>query len=156
MYYQIVNSISQYQARDREACLTSLQAIVKLIRHPIKIYYDTLVDSKISRSVWMAYCQGFQGWAAGELINGVYVEYDGLSGNQLLFCQVIDAFLSLEPYLTEQNRHRYIPVRQRQFSDSVSKHSFRRTAIKAEDEEIEAEMRKIVKQMRVGVSHGLV
>jgi hypothetical protein len=123
--------------------------IAQLIRKPIKIYYDTLVESKVSRSIWMAYCQGFQGWAAGELINGVYVEYDGLSGNQLPFCHIIDAFLGLQPYLTEQNRQRYIPVRQREFSDSVRKHSFREHARCSGEREIKAEMEKIVQRMRV-------
>jgi hypothetical protein len=153
VYYHVVNSIFQYETDNKGACVASLQIIERLLRQLIKIYYDTLVDSKISRSIWMAYCQGFQGWAAGELIDGVYFEYDVLSGNQLPFCHIIDAFLGLEYYLTDQNREGYIPVRQRDFSDSVRKHSFRQQAKRSGDSEIEAEMEKIVWRMRVSLAN---
>jgi len=97
----------------------------------------------------MPYVQGFQGWAAGEIIDGVYVEYDGLSGNQLPFFHIVDAFVGLDPYLSEENMLRYIPLSQRKLSISLRKHSFRHKAKLAGDIEIETEMEKIVKQLRV-------
>jgi hypothetical protein len=101
----------------------------------------------------MAYVQGFQGWAAGELVDGVYVEYDGLSGNQLPFFHLVDAFVGLDPYLGEKTILRHIPESQRKLSASMRKHSFRHKAKLAGDVEIEAEMEKIVKQMRVCLLH---
>ena len=97
----------------------------------------------------MSYVQGFQGWAAGEIIDGAYVEYDGLSGNQLPFFHIIDAFLGLDPYLSEENMLRYIPLSQRKLSSSLRKHNFRHKAKLAGDVEIKSEMQEIVKQMRV-------
>ncbi len=97
----------------------------------------------------MLYVQGFQGWAAGEIIDGVYVEYDGLSGNQLPFFQIVDAFVGLDPYLSEESMLRYIPFSQRKLIISLRKHSFRHKARMAGDVEIETEMQNIVKQMRV-------
>ena len=126
-----------------------LKSINTQLRLPFKVYYDTLVDSKIPRSLWLSYVQGFQGWAAGEIIDGKYVEYDGLSGNQLLLFQVVDAFIGLDRYLNEENMHRYIPLSQRKLTISLRQHSFRHKAKEEGDSEIEAEMLKIVKQLRV-------
>lgn len=100
IYHLITKSLHQYSVGARPALLTTLQNINTLMRFPLKTYYDTMVESKISRSVWMHHVQGFQGWAAGTIdsITKEYTEYDGLSGNQLLFCHVIDAFLGCKQY----------------------------------------------------------
>jgi len=129
--------------------LSSLRAINAGIRHPLKIYYDTMVDAKISRTIWMGYVQGFQGWAAGEMVDDVYVQYDGLSGNQLLFCILVDGFLGADSYLTEEQRQRSIPDTQRMLSASMRRHSFRERARAAGDEDIEAQMREITRHMKV-------
>ena len=126
-----------------------LKSINTQLRLPLKVYYDTLVDSKISRSVWLHYVQGFQGWAAGEIIDGKYVEYDGLSGNQLPLFQVVDAFIGLDRFLNEEEMHSYMPLSQRKLTTSLRQHSFRHKAKEDGDSEIEAEMLKIVKQLRV-------
>lgn len=101
----------------------------------------------------MSYVQGFQAWGAGEIIDGVYVEFDAVSGNQLPFFHIVDAFLGLDPYLNEENRFRYIPLSQRELSASLRKHSFRDKAKLAGDFEIETEMEKILKQIRVFLLH---
>ena len=106
-------------------------------------------ESIIPRSVWMSYVQGYQGWAAGEMIDGKYVEYDGLSGNQSLFFRAIDAFLGMESYLTDENVRRYLSSAQRDLCLSYKAHNFRQ---KSKDEgllEIEHEMQKLVKQFKV-------
>ena len=151
IYHLITKSIHQHSIGDRSGLLDSLRQINILMRQPLKTYYDTMVESKISRRVWLHYVQGFQGWAAGTLdpITGVYTEYDGLSGNQLLFCHIIDAFLGLDPYLTNENDLRYMPENQRRFRKCVRDHSFRRHAKEYMDKEIEVEMEGIMKQMRV-------
>jgi hypothetical protein len=145
----MIKSIICFERGQKDACLGSLEIISAHIRYALKVYYDTLVESKIPRSVWLSYVQGFHGWAAGEIIDGVYVEYDGPSGNQLPFFQIVDAFVGLDPYLSEENMLRYIPLSQRKLNVSIRKHSFRHKAKLAGDIEIETEMEKIVKQMRV-------
>ncbi|KAF2098094.1 hypothetical protein NA57DRAFT_66542 [Rhizodiscina lignyota] len=149
IYHEMVKSMIAFDRGQREQCLESLKEISTSLRLPLKAFYDTLVNSKIDRSVWLSYCQGFQGWAAGEMKDGVYVEYDGLSGNQLPFFHFVDAFIGMPPYLSEENMQRYIPAAQRHFTASLREHSFRTKAKEMGDVEIEAEMEKIVKQMRV-------
>ncbi|OXV07235.1 hypothetical protein Egran_05001 [Elaphomyces granulatus] len=149
IYHDIVKSIISFEQGQRDKCLHFLKSINTQLRLPLKVFYDTLVDSKIPRSVWLSYVQGFQGWAAGEIIDGKYVEYDGLSGNQLPLFQVVDAFIGLDRYLNEENVHRYMPLSQRKLTTSLRQHSFRRKAKEDGDSEIEAEMLKIVKQLRV-------
>lgn len=97
----------------------------------------------------MTYVQGFQGWAAGEMESGEYVEYDCLSGNQLPMSFFMDAFLGLSQYLLDENMLRYIPISQRRLRGSLSRHSFREKAMLEGEAEIEEEMQKIVRQMRV-------
>ena len=152
MYYNMVISIISFEQGQKETCLGFLKALSLDLRHPLNAYYTTLVDSKIPRSVWMSYVQGFQDWGAGEVVGGVYVEYDGLSGNQQPLVPMVDAFLGLDPYLSEVNRLRYIPLSQRKLSASLREHSFRHKAKWAGDVAIEGEMEKIVKQMRVGLN----
>lgn len=150
MYYSMVASIVQYENGQKEACLDALRKVSELLRVALKVYYETLVEGKISRTVWMPYVQGFQGWAAGEIENGTYVEYDGLSGNQLPMPFFMDAFLGLSQYLPDESMLRYIPISQRRLRDSLSRHNFREKAKLEGEAEIEEEMQRIVKQMRVG------
>jgi hypothetical protein len=145
----MVKSIISFEHGQRDKCLHFLKSINTQLRLPLKVYYDTLVESKISRSVWLSYVQGFQGWAAGEMIDGNYVEYDGLSGNQLPLFQIVDAFVGLNRYLDEENMLRYIPLSQRKLTMSLRQNCFRHKAKQDGDSEIEAEMLKIIKQLRV-------
>jgi hypothetical protein len=109
-------------------------------------------ESNVPRSVWMSYVQGYQGWAAGEMIDGKYVEYDGLSGNQSLFFRAIDAYLGMESYLTDENVRRYLSSAQRDLCLSYKAHSFREKSKAAGLFEIEDEMQNLVKQFKVDIS----
>ncbi|KAJ8067631.1 hypothetical protein OCU04_003240 [Sclerotinia nivalis] len=151
IYHMVTKAIQQFSNGDRFGTLQSLKGINKELRIPLKTYYETMHESKISRKVWMHYAQGFQGWAAGDFdpITGEYTEYDGLSGNQLLLPQIMDAFLGLDRYLNEENTQRYMPNLQRKFRETIAEHSFRNEAKKNGDDDIENEMNNIVKQMRV-------
>ncbi|CAD6448862.1 a46f086a-1e1e-4904-a37a-fd01776fa871 [Sclerotinia trifoliorum] len=151
IYHMVTKAIQQYYNGDRFGTLQSLKGINKELRIPLKTDYETMHESKISRKVWMHYAQGFQGWAAGDIdpTTGEYTEYDGLSGNQLLLPQIMDAFLGLDRYLNEENTQRYIPNLQRKFRETIAEHSFRNEAKKNGDNDIENEMNNIVKQMRV-------
>ncbi|RFU27639.1 hypothetical protein B7463_g8719, partial [Scytalidium lignicola] len=151
MYYLVVKSFHQHSVRDRSGLLESLGQINIIVQRSLKIYYDTMVDMKISKTVWMRYVQGFQAWSAGTInaTTGEYTQYDGLSGNQLLFFNIIDAFLGLDSYLTEENMLRYMPETQRRFINSVREHSFREKGEKVVDGEVEDMLQNILKQIRV-------
>ena len=149
----MIQSIIYFRRGQRDACLVLLKNISAHLRYPLKVFYDGLVESKVPRSVWLSYVQGFQAWGAGEIIDGVYVEYNAVSANQVLFFRIVDAFLGLDQYLDEESMFRYIPLSQRELSASLRKHSFRDKAKLAGDFEIETEMEKILKQIRVCLLH---
>ena len=132
--------------------LKYLRSINSQLRMPLKIFYDRMHESKIPRSVWLSYVQGFQGWAAGEIINGEYVEFHGLSGNQSLFFRAIDAFLGLDSYLSDESIRRNIPLTQRNLCLLYQEHNFREKAKEKELLEIEVEMQYLVKQFKVNTS----
>lgn len=116
-----------------------------------RIFYQGLVESKISQKVWLSYCQGFQGWGVGRMVDGRYVKYDGLSGNHVLIFQAIDAFFGINRYLPDENMIRYIPARQRELTSVLRRHAIRRKIREGEDVEIVAEIGQLVQATRVCV-----
>lgn len=102
IYYEMVRALTSYESGDKEACLRHLENINRRLRGLLLIFYDRLQDSRIARSVWLSYVQGFQGWGVGRVSNGAYVKHDGVSGNHVLFFQALDAFLGLDRYLTDE------------------------------------------------------
>jgi hypothetical protein len=145
----MVDAIVAFEENRKADCLRSLQQLKPRLDKIYQLFYEGLVDAKISRKVWLSYCQGFQGWGVGRVIDGRHVKYDGLSGNHALIFQAIDAFFGMERYLIDENMVRYIPVRQREFTSVLRRHSIRAQIEKGQCEEIRAEIDKLVQAMRV-------
>ena len=87
------------------------------------------------------------------MVNGEFIKYDGLSGNHVLFFQALDAFLGIDPYLTEENSVRYIPINQRHLSRTLKEHCFRNKLKEPHDLTIADEMTKIVHHLKVRASY---
>ncbi|KAL4956385.1 hypothetical protein BDW69DRAFT_203246 [Aspergillus filifer] len=136
IYTEITLAITHYTNGNKPACLFSLNRITSLLPDLLKIFYKTLTENIISPKVWMHYVQGPTGWGAGEIINGEYVEYDGLSGSHIPFFRVVDAFLGIVAYFDAQKEGVYIPRNQRVFCDRVRQGNFRRVAEERGDMEI--------------------
>lgn len=149
IYDDMVHSIIAFEENDKVSCVNYLQSISFRLRHLLKVFYDGLVASRVSHSVWLSYVQGFQGWGVGRMINGELVKYDGLSGNHVLFFQALDAFLGMERYLSDENMIRYIPVRQRDLCIALKEHSFRHKITAPVDLQLENELKRIVNHMKV-------
>ncbi|KAJ5457278.1 hypothetical protein N7530_012552 [Penicillium desertorum] len=149
VYIDMVDAIVAFEENRKADSLRCLQQLKPKLDKIYQLFYDGLVDAKISRKVWLSYCQGFQGWGVGRVIDGRHVKYDGLSGNHALIFQAIDAFFGMERYLIDENMVRYIPVRQREFTSVLRRHSIRAQIKKGECEEIQAEISKLVQAMRV-------
>lgn len=145
----MVDAIVAFEDNRKADSLRCLQQLKPKLDKIYQLFYDGVVDAKISRKVWLSYCQGFQGWGVGRVIDGRHVKYDGLSGNHALIFQAIDAFFGMERYLIDENMVRYIPVRQREFTSVLRRHSIRAQIEKGECEEIQAEISKLVQAMRV-------
>ncbi len=152
IYYEMVGAIISFKKGDKMSCIKHLENIGRRLRHLLLIFFEGLTDSRVSRSVWLSYIQGFQGWGVGRVSNGEFIKYDGLSGNHVLFFQALDAFLGMERYLTDENMIRYIPVKQREFCLALKKHSFRLKVKEQGDFELEEKVGSIVKQLKVGFS----
>ncbi|KAJ6079751.1 hypothetical protein N7467_009504 [Penicillium canescens] len=149
VYIDMVDAIVAFEENRKADSLRRLQQLKPKLDKIYQLFYDGLVDAKISRKVWLSYCQSFQGWGVGRVIDGRHVKYDGLSGNHVLIFQAIDAFFGMERYLIDENMIRYIPVRQREFTSVLRRHSIRAQIEKGEYEEIRAEISKLVQAMRV-------
>ncbi|KAL9114487.1 MAG: hypothetical protein Q9227_001568 [Pyrenula ochraceoflavens] len=147
-YLDMIRAVIAFQENNRLLSLKYLKNISSHLRNILQVYFDGMTDSRVSRKVWMSYVQGFQAWAAGKMVNGEYVEYDGLSGNHVLFFQALDAFLGLDRYLTDEDSIRYIPARQRDLSIAFRKHSFRHQLKAGRDAELIEEIQRILDQLK--------
>ncbi|KAL4881877.1 hypothetical protein BJY04DRAFT_188244 [Aspergillus karnatakaensis] len=148
IYNLLVASISHYNSNNKPACLSALREITLLLPGPLEIFYKTLTDRHISPKVWMRYVQGFAGWGAGEIIDGEYIEYDGLSGSHAPFFRIMDAFLNIPGYFSEENSRRYVPRRQRELCEVIRENGFRQRATFDGEGEIAAEMEVMVQQLK--------
>jgi hypothetical protein len=147
----MISAVVAFAENDRASCLDFLHSISSRLRGILGCYFDNMNDSQVSRTVWMSYVQGVEAWAAGRMISGEYVEYDGLSGNHVLFFQVIDAFLGMDRYLSARDFVRYVPARQRNLCNAMRKHSFCRQLDPERDAEIMDAFVTIVNQLKASL-----
>ena len=117
-------------------------------------YYSRVHDDVIALSAWLSHVQGFFAWGAGYMKeDGTWVKFDGLSGNQSLLFQALDAFLGIEPYLSEEDMERNVPSRQRKLCEVIRKHSFRAQIVEQQQDETDAKILmafdEILKRLRV-------
>lgn len=155
VYHDVVMAIISFARGDKAACLAHVRGITNQLRPLLSTYYDRVHDSKINRAVWLSYVQGFQAWGAGQqnATTGEWEKYDGLSGNQVLLFQVLDAFLGIESYLPKEVLEMNVPRLQREFVLAVGRHGFRHQLGEGEvDKQIATEFSEIVKRLRVRLS----
>jgi len=151
----MIGAVVAFAEDDRATCLKCLRSISARLRGILKSYFDNMTDSRVSRAVWMSYVQGMEAWAAGEMVDGEYVEYDGLSGNHVLFFQALDAFLGMDRYLSAVDFVRYIPARQRNLCTTIKKHSFRHQLKPERDAEMIDAFMTIVNQLKACLPRAL-
>lgn len=151
----MVRAAVSFANGDKRACLHHLSRIQLQLRPLLSIYYDRMHDQKISRSVWLSHVQGFLAWGTGyrDELTGELVKFDGLSGNQILLFQALDAFLGMDSYLSTEALEQNVPMRQREFCRALRKHSIRDQLSGLGSDEDATEILegfdKIVKRLRV-------
>lgn len=152
VYHSIVKAIISFAGGDKVACLEHVRGIKNQLRPLLSSYYDRVHDARIARSVWLSHVQGFFAWGAGyqDATTGEWEKFDGLSGNQVLLFQAVDAFLGLEAYLTKKVLGMNVPELQREFCLAVGRHSFRHMlGEEGVEGQIKGEFTEIVKRLRV-------
>lgn len=155
IYLDIIRAIISYSHDDKAACATYTASIARNLRPLLSSYYDRVHKDVIAHSAWLSHVQGFFAWGAGyqDESTGQWIKYDGLSGNQVLLFQALDAFLGLEAYLDIRTQERNVPVRQRQWCRLIETYSFRRDLDMEKNGEADArigrEMEAILKLLRV-------
>ncbi|KAL2125675.1 hypothetical protein VTJ04DRAFT_2040 [Mycothermus thermophilus] len=161
VYHAIIHALRARSLGDMPTCLYHVRRITHQLRPVLSSYYERVHDETIARSAWLSHVQGFFGWGAGYYEPGhqeggveqeepQWVKFDGLSGNQVLLFQVLDAFLGLPAYLDEETQRRNVPAMQRELVRAVARHCFRAGLGKdGVDGLIAEEMREILKRLRL-------
>jgi len=158
VYHDMAHAIVTFNRGDTAACARYVASITSQMQGVIGTYTNNLHDKNIARSIWLSKIQGFFAWGAGHYnaATGEWEKYDGLSGNQLLLFQALDAFLGIEQYLSQRDQEMSVPRRQRELCHALRKHSFReRLARMGEDVNVDGILRDfatILKQLRVNFS----
>lgn len=151
----MVRAIVSFEAGHKGECLEEVKRVVLHQRRLTRLFHESIQEERVSRTVWLSYVQGFQGWGAGRVIDGDFVQFNGVSGNHVLVFQALDAFLGLDRYLADEDMERYIPANQRHFCAALKEASLRSRVQLGYggddklDAMIESEMGKLAQQMRV-------
>ncbi|KAK4120434.1 hypothetical protein N657DRAFT_683543 [Parathielavia appendiculata] len=160
VYGDVVRAIVAFAQGDGAACLAHVRAVAAQLRPALGSYYERVHDGTIARAVWLSRVQGFYAWGlrssqgcekdAGSGDGECHETVDGLSGNQVLLFQVLDAFLGLEPYLPREVLERNVPRLQREFCAAVGRHAFRhRLGKEGVEGRIRDELAETVKRLRL-------
>ena len=152
VYISLVRAIVDHSRGDFVSCLSHLRKITSDLRPLMAAYYDRVHDATIARSAWLSHVQGFYAWGMGyqDEVTGEWIKFDGLSGNQVMLFQALDAFLGMDVYLSKEMLEGNVPRLQREFCAALKRASFREGLGKEGVQgEIRKEMGEIVKRLRV-------
>ncbi|KAK0625038.1 hypothetical protein B0T17DRAFT_590747 [Bombardia bombarda] len=154
IYYTMVCAIISFENGDKTSVLKHVKSIGQQARRVFHIFYDNLHDGRVVRAVWMSYVPGFMAWGAGRVErvddrNSEFIQFDGLSGNQLLLFQAMDAFLSMEHYLSPENMVRCIPQRQRDLCVALKRYTPRNKLMPLRDAAATAAIFRSAHRVRV-------
>ncbi|KFA49966.1 hypothetical protein S40293_10482 [Stachybotrys chartarum IBT 40293] len=154
IYHEMLHAIVAFARNDKVACAKHMAGVTAALRPILGNYYNNLHDQKIPLKVWLSHVQGFFAWNAGYVDpeTNEHVIYDGISGNQILVFQCLDAFLGYDAYLSKLDQDRNLPARQRALVRALEKHSFRKFLHEAPQDEAEEQIQKefaeIVRRLR--------
>ncbi|KAI0857450.1 hypothetical protein F4860DRAFT_489706 [Xylaria cubensis] len=148
IFYDIVIVITSFEDGDMRACLKSLQKINLNLRELFVLFNQKMREENVSRKVWLNHVQSIHAWGAGRMIDNEFIQFDGVSGNQILIFQALDALLGMGTYHPEEDLKRYIPASQRGFCKSIKEYSFRSCLKGREDAAIKTEFELLVNQLK--------
>ncbi|KAK7044650.1 hypothetical protein R3P38DRAFT_2879980 [Favolaschia claudopus] len=141
VYHLFAQAIACIDTGDPGGAHKALHLANDTLRDAMKYFFNTMVEAKISHTVWMAYVQGFQGWALESV--------DGISGGQSLIFRTLDSFLGIRPWPTEEKERLHIPESQRRWLNCLRNYDIRAVAKDRGHDEVTAELDDLVKQLRL-------
>ncbi|KAJ7691763.1 hypothetical protein B0H17DRAFT_934786 [Mycena rosella] len=158
MYRLLASTVSACTSFTREhplTALTSLKEANTIFQSTSRFFFENMKDANISHTLWLAYLQGYTGWALpgpdGNIISGV-------SGGQSLTIRTLDAFLGIRPFPQPAEEALYLPLAQRDWLQSLREACFNivATSAGAPDNistdfwlEMQNELQKMVQQLRL-------
>ncbi|KAI4524944.1 hypothetical protein K525DRAFT_291229 [Schizophyllum commune Loenen D] len=135
------SSTSSPATPDIPGALRALALAHTLLRSVLRFFYDNLKDENLSTPLWMAYCQGFHGWT----LDGI----DGVSGGLSLVIRVLDSFLGIKPFPSEEVEAIHLPLAQRRWLNYLREFDIRRVARERGEMEVVDALQKMVAQLRI-------
>jgi hypothetical protein len=162
IYHDMTKAIIAFARGQKSACARHVASMEVQMRIVLGTYFNNLHDKIILKSVWLSHIQGFYAWETGYYDEeaDAWKSFDGLSGNQVLLFQALDAFLGIEQYLTPLDQERNVPKRQRKLCEALRKYSFRGTVSMMSDDENEVDIVRsfngILKQLKVIFCHSVI
>ncbi|KAJ7663901.1 hypothetical protein DFH06DRAFT_986552 [Mycena polygramma] len=143
MYHLFARAIAFLDAGDLIAAADALKSANEILKMALKFFFSTMVDANLCQNVWLAYVQGYQGWALGGI--------DGISGGQSLTFRTLDSFLGIRPFPTPEKESLHLPTPQRNWLNFLREYDIR-AVVKTRGEDgaaITAELEALVKQLRL-------
>ncbi|KAK6984779.1 hypothetical protein R3P38DRAFT_3102841 [Favolaschia claudopus] len=141
VYTLFAKAIAYMDAENPDAARDALHTANDLLRTTLKFFFNTMVERTLSPKVWMAYVQGFQGWALDNT--------DGSSGAQTLIFRTLDSFLGIKPWPTLEQERLHVPEVQRNWLNYLRTYDIRSVAKGREYVQVTAELDSLVKQLRL-------
>ncbi|KAJ6538716.1 hypothetical protein B0H10DRAFT_1778920 [Mycena sp. CBHHK59/15] len=141
MYHLFARAIMCCDSEDADAACDALRSANHILRMALKYFFTIMMDSKMSHTFWMAYVQGFQGWALGGI--------DGISGGQSLIFRTLDSFLGIRPWPTAEKESLHIPEVQRNWLNSLRDYDIRAVAKEKGHDAVTIQLDALVKQLRL-------
>ncbi|KAJ7878018.1 hypothetical protein B0H13DRAFT_2545925 [Mycena leptocephala] len=162
MYRLMASTISacaSYTSDYPVDALASLKEANVIFQNTSRFFFENMKDANISHALWLAYLQGYTGWALpGD--DGVVIS--GVSGGHSLTIRTLDAFLGIKPAPPPEEEALHLPVAQRDWLDSLREYDLRAKVQSALEECVDApdstlefwqemrdELQKMVQKLRL-------
>jgi hypothetical protein len=119
MYRLIAETISACSSFTDECPLNALASLKEanvLFQNTSRFFFENMKDTNISHALWLAYLQGYTGWALPDA-DGVMIS--GVSGGHSLTIRTLDAFLGIKPAPPPEEEALHLPAAQRDWLNSL-------------------------------------
>ncbi|KAI1367615.1 hypothetical protein F5Y08DRAFT_49634 [Xylaria arbuscula] len=148
IFHDIVIAVTSYKDGKTSAAVEAMRSVNAGLRGLFVHFNQKMREEVVSKNVWLNYVQSLHAWGLGRVIDGEWVRFDGVSGNQILVFQALDALLGMETYHPDADLKRYMPAAQRAFCKSIKDNSPRPFLRDSKDQALKVEFEALVAQLK--------